>query len=234
MNMWIKICGLTRPQDVECCAQAGADAIGINLYTGPRRITTDRAGDILRALPPSVTPVALVESRGGRIDPDLLRFCSDHRIAHLQLYGPITPRLIRALRESGFQPVVTCPVSGADFASTGSCAWRDPGGSHLPWAVLLDVHDPDRAGGTGRSFRWDWVCRARDTGQLQDWPRLVLAGGLHPGNVARALQTVRPFGVDVCTGVESEPGIKDGARVRAFVDAVRQAEGDLGPAEPAD
>lgn len=230
--MWIKICGLTRPQDVDCCARAGADAIGINLYAGPRRITTDRAADILRVLPPSVTPVALVESRGGRIAPDLLQFCSDHKIAHLQLYGPTTPRLIQSLRESAFQPIVACPVSDADFASTCPSAWRDPPHSHLPWAVLLDVHDPDRAGGTGRSFPWDWVGHARDAGQLQDWPPLVLAGGLHPGNVAQALQTVRPFGLDVCTGVESEPRIKDPARVLAFVNAVRQAQRDLPPAAP--
>ncbi len=221
--MWIKVCGLTRPQDAECCSACGVDAVGINLYTGPRRVDLKQAAEILRALPAGIVPVALVQVRKGRIDAPVLRFALDHRVRRLQLYGDVSPEQLQNLLDDSFEPIVIRPVSDANFATADSSSWSSADAVR-PWAVLLDTHDPDAAGGTGRPFPWEWIANARKGDRLDNWPPLILAGGLTPENVARAVTIARPYGVDVSSGVESAPGRKDPERIRAFVEAARGAE----------
>ena len=221
--MWIKVCGLTRPQDAECCVDCGVDAVGLNLYTGPRRINFEQAAEILRVLPAGIVPVALVQVRNGRIDDPVLQFVLHQRVRRVQLYGDVSPEQVQILLAEAFEPIVVCPVADANFAVTNSPS-RFPADAEGPWGVLLDTHDPHAAGGTGRPFRWEWIANARESGRLDNWPPLIVAGGLTPENVARAVTIARPFGVDVSSGVESGPGRKDAARIRAFVEAARGAE----------
>ncbi len=216
--MRVKICGITTSEDARSAAGAGADVIGLNFVGGPRRIDPDRAREILGALPPLIVPVALYEMVGGRPDDELLQRLADLRITHVQLYGHIDAVSIAELAERGFRAIPVLKVADDGFASQAD-PWLLPDAQHLPAAILLDAHDPTQHGGTGRPFPWDWVASARDAGRLAGWPPIILAGGLRPDNVADAVRVVRPFAVDVSSGVEIEgtPGRKDSAKMREFV-----------------
>lgn len=198
----IKICGMTRPLDVDAAVELGADAVGFVLWAGsPRGVTPADAAALARRLPAFVTPVAVL------VDPDeddLARAVNDVGCRVVQVHGTMAPtalagracRLVRAVRladDAG--GVVPAAEDGVD--------------------VLLDAHDPVRHGGTGRTIDW---ARAASVARRR---RTILAGGLTPGNVAEAVRTVRPYGVDVASGVETAPGIKDRAAIEAFVAAVR-------------
>lgn len=222
--MRIKICGITTPQDAREAAQAGADAIGLNLVGGPRRIKPQQAGTIVESLPAFVTPVALIRLEGGGIPRESLDVLDACRVSHLQIYGAWKPDMIAALRAQHFQPIGVLPVRHEAFAREAAALFAVAPPRRTA-AVVLDAYDPDREGGTGRAFCWDWVISARDRHELEGWPEIVLAGGLRPENVADAIRTLRPMGVDVSTGVEFEgrPGQKDPARMRAFVMEARHA-----------
>jgi phosphoribosylanthranilate isomerase len=227
--MWVKICGLTRLEDVRACCDAGADAVGLNLYTGPRLLDLKQAGTILDGLSSGVTPVALVKCQPDHIDERILSFLGDYGVRHLQLYGELSPALLAELAGRDLRVIVACRVAGDEFAAGLTDLLQTAGGAAAAWAVLLDTFQGGQAGGTGRAFPWKWVDIARRRGSLAGWPKVILAGGLTARNVAQAIQTAQPFGVDVCSGVESEPGIKDHAAIRAFVEAARQAAALEGP-----
>ena len=182
------------------------------------------ARDILRQLPVMVTPVALVQLERGRLPDLLVELLREFRVSHLQVYGDVTVPSLASLAEEGYQPMPVVAVRDADFAGRPA-DWIVTDGPHRPRAVVLDTFDPTLKGGTGRPFRWDWVSAAREAGKLANWPDLVLAGGLNPGNVAEAARLVRPHAVDVSSGVEVDgcPGKKDAAKMHAFVRAVRAA-----------
>lgn len=227
--MRVKICGITNSADARAAAEAGADAIGLNFVGGPRQIAEGPAAEILRSLPPMVTPVALVRLEGGRLADSLVEFLGRYWVSHLQLYGAATAELLDALARDGFQTMLVIAVRGPDFAREAAC-WRAcrAGG---PRAVVLDAYHPEKEGGTGGVFKWDWIPAAARTGALEGWPPIVLAGGLRPENVAEAVRVVRPYAVDVSSGVEVDgaPGLKDAARIRKFVENARAATGGLAP-----
>jgi phosphoribosylanthranilate isomerase len=220
----IKICGITSVADAREAAAAGADAVGLNFVGGPRELDADRAADIRDALPPEVMPVALVRVSGDRIDRPGEDFLKLARISHLQVYGDVSPESLLQLRLSGFEPMPVLAVRDERF-HTAASEWLRP--DCLPAAIVLDRFHPQREGGTGAAFRWDWVAAARESGRLAAWPPIVLAGGLRPGNVAEAIRIAQPAAVDVSSGVEPEgqPGRKDPALMRAFVHAARAAFG---------
>ncbi len=218
----IKICGITRPEDAIAAAVAGADAIGLNFIGGPRRIDVDSAAAILQALPAFCTPVALVDVSLGDVPADLLELIGRHWVSHLQLYGDVGAGTITRLRADGFHPIIVHAVEASTFAdeigqrlATMSTA--------LPAAILLDAHVPGLAGGTGRTADWQAIAAAREAGAMQTWPPVMLAGGLNPENVAEAIRQVRPWAVDVSSGVESAPGRKDPEQMTAFVARAREA-----------
>ena len=218
----VKICGISRRQDAEAAARAGADAIGLNFFAGPRRIDVHTAADILGALPPMCTPVALVDVTGGDVPQELREVLGRFRVCHLQLYGKVTSDTLARLRADSLKPIVVEHVLGGQFPDNVqqllSAAAPNP-----PAAILLDAHREGLAGGTGTTADWNVIAAARQAGRMSSWPPVILAGGLTPDNVAQAITTVRPWGVDVSSGVESSVCCKDHQRMAAFTAAARRA-----------
>lgn len=211
MRVRVKICGITRAGDAEAAALAGADAIGMVFHPQSRRAVDEaRAREIVAALPPFVSSVALfvdpaperVREVLERVRPDLLQFHGHEDEPFCVQFG--VP-YIKALHLGGAGPA-------------------DAGVHPAARALLLDTWDPAQAGGTGRVF--DWSLARRFAAR-----RLILAGGLEPGNVERAVRATTPWAVDVSSGVESAPGIKDARRMCDFIRAVRRAEAACEAAE---
>lgn len=204
----VKICGITRLPDARLSVELGAAALGFNFYEpSPRYIEPEAAAEIVAKTPPFVPAVGVFadETVGERVAA-IARTAS---VSVIQLHGPRFPKDLESLR--GYRIIRAIPV-GPDF---------DPGMLQpLPLdAFLLDAFDPMRLGGTGKSIDWALARRATEQGKT-----IILAGGLSPANVGDAIRCVRPFAVDVASGVESAPGIKDPRRLRAFFAAVAAAD----------
>ncbi|HEY7676003.1 MAG TPA: phosphoribosylanthranilate isomerase [Candidatus Methylomirabilis sp.] len=201
----IKICGITDPDDAALAVEAGADALGFNFVPGtPRCIPPEIAGAIIAGLPPFVTCVGVFLDQSLE---DVLRASAVAGVGAVQLHGSEGEDFARRIP---LKVIKAIPVS--DAASLRRML------GYPAHAFLLDSHRDGEAGGTGRTFPWDL---AREAGRHG---RIVLAGGLTPANVAEAVRCVRPFAVDVASGVERRPGVKDPQKVRDFVAAVRRAD----------
>ncbi len=220
----VKICGVTTPDDAVAAAAAGADAIGLNFVSGLRRIEPAPAETILAALPPMCTPVALVDVDGAGILPHYADVLHRYRVSHLQLYGNVTSETLARLVVGGFKPILVHHVRAGDFPERLCDELRQLAG-HPPAALLLDAYRPGQLGGTGVAADWNSIAAVVASGQAAGWPPLILAGGLTPENIEEAVRTVRPWGVDVSSGVESAPGRKDPQRMNAFIEAARHAAG---------
>jgi len=221
----VKICGITNIQDALAAADAGADAVGLNFVAGPRKIDPARAADILSCIPLMVTPIALVKLEKGDIAQDLAELLAKYRVSCLQLYGQVNRESLARLTQKGFRPIPVIHVQDEKFADTLDDLRPADAGLELT-AVVLDAYNPDIEGGTGTPLRWDWVAEARQSGRLSAWPPIILAGGLNPSNVREAVRMVKPFAVDVSSGVEHKetPGKKDVQKMRQFVGAAKSCE----------
>ena len=210
----IKICGLTREADVDAAAAAGADAIGFVLYPkSPRAVTPARAAELARRLPPFVTPVLLfVNASPAEIDAALAAVPN----ALLQFHGDETPQDCRAVGRPYLRAVRMGPA-GVDLLD---CAAR----YHDAQALLLDAH-VEGYGGGGKAFDWSLV-------PLDVPLPVVLSGGLNPANVTDGVLRVRPWAVDVSSGVEASKGIKDAPLMRRFCETVRAADARRAEASP--
>ena len=209
--MLVKICGITSERDAGAAVCAGADWIGLNLVGGPRRIDPSRARAILSALAEPASAVVLV-----RIESNLPhRALAELHAAgarRLQLYGDVSPDVVAEIRSAGWSVVTVHHVTDADSLGAvdvfvGGC--QEGAG---PEFVLLDAKAPGKLGGTGVPVDWQMLACEREAGRFDGWPPIILAGGLNPENIARAVELVQPAGVDVSSGVELEPGKKDAAR----------------------
>ena len=200
----VKICGITRPADAVAAARAGADAIGLVFYPpSPRFLSTERAREIRDALPPFVQTVALF------VNPDAAQVS--------QAIGTLGPGM---LQFHGDESPEFCAQFGVPFVKACRVKQGVPALEYLrPFsraaAWLFDSHVPEY-GGVGESFDWGLV-------PATDKP-VILSGGLSSANVASAIRRVRPWGVDVSTGVESAKGVKDAAKIAAFIAEVRHAD----------
>lgn len=202
----VKICGITRPGDALAAAHAGAHAIGLVFYApSPRCVTPAQAAGIMRALPPFVTTVGLfVDAPAEEVRATL----SHAPVNLLQFHGAESPAYCRQFGLPYLKAVrVRQGVNLLQYASDYSEAK----------ALLLDAYVEGTAGGTGRAFDWNLIP------QKLPLP-IVLSGGLDAGNVADAVRKVRPWAVDVSSSVESAKGIKDAAKVAAFITGVRNAD----------
>ena len=209
----VKICGVTRVEDALAAARLGADAVGLNLYApSPRCVGLDRAREIRRALPPLVEPVGLFVNADATQVRDTARAVG---LVTVQLHGQETPDVLAELAELRLIKVFRIrDRDSLDEVSAYLAACQVVG--RRPDALLFDVHDEALWGGSGKRFDWQLL-----TGAEMFQPYL-LAGGLTPENVAEAIRVGRPWGVDVASGVESAPGIKDAALMRAFIERARQ------------
>jgi len=197
----VKICGITNLADALAACRLGADALGFVLAPSPRQVSPDQARAIIAQLPPLVGTVGVFVDAPPVEVSVLRRYCG---LDWVQLHGDEDedqaamqwPRVIKALR--------VAPGREPDPAAYPGCA------------LLLDTYHPQEAGGTGQSFDWGLavdIARRRP---------IILAGGLNPDNVARAIEQVQPYAVDVSSGVEKEKGVKDHERIASFIAQVRR------------
>ena len=205
MSVTVKICGITSEADALAAAEAGADAIGLMFYEGsPRHVTLEQAKAISAALPPHVMRVGVFVNAEEAFVHQALTECM---LNILQFHGDETPE------ECSRYPVMTLKAFRVQGEETLAKLEAYPSAGYL-----LDAYVKDALGGTGATFNWDLAVRAQEFGKP-----VFLAGGLKPENVAEAVRKVQPFGVDVSSGVESEPGCKDAEQMRTFVAAAKGA-----------
>ncbi len=216
MQTRIKICGLRMPEQAAEIAKMGADAIGLVFADSPRQVSPEQACAVTDALPSLVTSIGVfVDSDSETVN----RIAAGANLTMVQLHGDEKPEIVEDLsvpcikafrvRDSGWIDQVHAWLDGVQSPERIS-------------AILLDACVPGVAGGTGERFNWQWVAEAREAGKLDNLPPLVLSGGLDAENVAEAVRIVQPWMVDVSSGVESAPGVKDLKKVEDFIRAVRE------------
>jgi phosphoribosylanthranilate isomerase len=199
--MFVKICGITRLEDAQAAVEAGANAVGFVFWPkSPRRVDVERAREIASALPEDVTTVGVFVDQPLNDVNDVARRVG---LRAVQLHGSEDGEYVRAMTRPVIKAVA---VVGSEAPDVN--AWPSD------VTVLLDVHDPVKKGGTGKTI--DWTVAA----SVASRRNVLLAGGLTPQNVGDAIARVRPYGIDVSSGVEVEPGIKDHRRIKALFEAV--------------
>jgi phosphoribosylanthranilate isomerase len=207
----VKICGITKAEDAKLCADLGAHAIGLNFYeASPRCITPFAASELIRRLPPFVAPVGVFVNW---TPAPIVALCKALRLAAAQLHGDETTQVVDAVARR--LPVIKVLPVGQGAAAPDFSRFR--GAS----AFLLDSALSGQYGGSGITGNWH---AARASAQTQ---RIILAGGLTPENVAEAIRIVRPYAVDVASGVEQRPGKKDPAKLRTFFEEVNRASREI-------
>ncbi|HEX6185933.1 MAG TPA: phosphoribosylanthranilate isomerase [Pyrinomonadaceae bacterium] len=201
----VKVCGITNLEDALAALEAGAEMLGFNFYArSPRYVTPADARRVVERLPEGVECVGVFVNESA--PEEVERFAREACVGAVQLHGDETPEFCRALRE-----LTTIKALRVGPGYTAESAARYPTD-----AVLLDAYVAGEWGGTGHTFDWSLARRTREA-----VPRLFLAGGLRPDNVAEAVAAVRPYAVDVCSGVETSPGRKSLPLMRRFVEQVR-------------
>lgn len=212
MRTWIKFCGTTSLEDALASVEAGANALGFVFAPSKRRITVEKAQQIIRGLPASVERIGVFMN--GSVE-EVRDVVTNVDLTGIQLHGnELAPEIFSYLpkdRRNSLRIIKTVVMQG-------SFEWRVDPLTTVPGVV--DAWLLDSGAGSGKTFDWH-AARA----QLGDRPgRLIIAGGLTPENVGEAIQILSPWGVDVVSGIEAEPGRKDREKMKAFVAAVRKAE----------
>ena len=207
MSVKVKICGITNVDDALAVAEAGADMAGFMFYeNSPRYVPVHSAAEISRRMPQLVVKVGVFVNPS---EDMVLRAIGDCGLSLLQFHGEESPEFCT---QFGLMSLKAFRIR--DTESLGMLT------NYPTEAWLLDTYTPDRPGGTGEKFDWELAVQAGKLGRP-----IFLAGGLTPENVAEAVRRVRPYGVDVSSGVETSPGKKDHAKVRSFIEAAKKADG---------
>ncbi|MDP1821210.1 MAG: phosphoribosylanthranilate isomerase [Acidimicrobiales bacterium] len=199
--MFVKICGITSEEDALLAVAMGADAVGFVFAPSARQLAPARAADIVKRLPPEIMTVGVFRDDAPQRVVDVVQQAG---LAAAQLHGHESSETTRYVRERIRVVIKAFPGGDPELANVAD---------YQADVVLLDSASP----GSGRVFDWS-LAEGAPSGH-----RILLAGGLHPGNVGEAIARVRPWGVDVSTGVESFPGVKDPRKVRAFINEARDA-----------
>jgi phosphoribosylanthranilate isomerase len=218
--MWIKICGIPNIKTAADVAKFSPDALGLNFYPHtPRTVSVAVAAEIARNLPREIELVGLFVNESA---PTIYKICQQSSLQTIQLHGDESPADLRdlATRDDGLRIIRAWHLGPEGLQPLGDYLTRLNDLGVQPVACLIDARVAGKQGGTGSTVNWSVL--AKDY-RRDEWPPMILAGGLHPGNVAEAIQTVRPWGVDVASGVESTPGQKDIALVEQFINAAREA-----------
>ena len=212
----VKICGITRIADALAAANSGADAIGLIFHDpAPRNVPLDTAVRIVTTLPPFVTPVGVFVNAS--IDT-IRKTCTQLRIRHIQLNGSDTPETVAELAD--FTVIKSIKVTPTGFEQTLS-TWREKISSLTLTnlhAFVLETPGP-APGGSGQSNDWDHVLAAQRIGAFDGLPPIIAAGGLNPENVAQVVSWIKPYAVDVSSGVEESLSRKSPDKIRAFIRA---------------
>ena len=202
----IKICGITRAEDAAAAVDAGADAIGVIFAPSARQVTVEQAAAVLAAVPPPVARIGVFVDAPAEEILEAIEVCG---LTAVQLSGNESPEQCDSLP----CPTIKVLHVGTDFGLKRAEPFRD----HAA-ALLLDTLVTGKAGGTSQTFDW------HKTGAIPGWAPFFVAGGLNPDNVGACVAALRPYAVDVSSGVESSSGIKDDDKIRAFCAAVRDAD----------
>jgi phosphoribosylanthranilate isomerase len=203
----VKICGITNWNDAKAAMDAGADALGFNFYANsPRRVAASHAKQIIRHMPDRVTAVGVFVN--GSVE-EILRIAHTTNVGILQLHGEESPATVERLARE--YPIIKAFRVGPRFRARELKKFSSASG------FLLDGYDANHHGGTGKRFDWGIAREAKRYGPV------ILAGGLRAENVIDAIRQVKPFGLDVCSGVEDQPGRKDARKVKRLMAAVRRA-----------
>lgn len=198
----VKVCGIRSLEDALAAAEYGADALGFVFYgKSPRYIEPEEAAAIIEKLPPFVTPVALfVNAHEDSVRAvirvtgiEVIQFHGDERPDYVSSFSQRTIKALRIKDEQSIADMHSYDVN----------------------AILADAYSPDAYGGTGKTFNWDLLSG------IQASERIILAGGLGPENVAEAIRKVSPYAVDVSSGVEASPGVKDHDKLRRFIEEAK-------------
>ena len=206
MSLWIKICGVTSPEDARAACEAGADAVGLNFAPGsPRLVDPERAREIRMVMPSTVEVVGVFVDASRQ---DILSIAKVVDLDTVQLHGSESPEFFaelshsiptyKALRIGSAEDVALAELYGVD-------------------RILVDAKVQGAMGGTGQTFDWSLI------EALNESRKLILAGGLRPENVGECVKQVLPYGIDTASGVESAPGQKDDERMRWFIQSARAA-----------
>ncbi len=203
----IKICGITNLQDAFYACDLGADALGFIFTKSPRRISPQNAERIIKKLPPYVSTVGVFVDENAE---DVMKIAFSCHLTAVQFHGRQTQKELYA-----FAPLKAIKAFRVKDAESLKPL------PHFPDvdAFLLDAHTKGKTGGTGKTFNWNLAAAAR---KKVDKP-LILAGGLTPQNVADAIRKVKPYAVDVASGVEKSPGVKDYKKLKKFIENARKA-----------
>jgi phosphoribosylanthranilate isomerase len=214
----VKIEGLRDAATAIKIAQMGADAIGLVFAESPRWVSPEQARTIVDALPPWVATVGVFVNADATT---INRVVQRTRIGYVQLHGDEGPELVPQISA---RCIKTFHVRDEGWLAEVR-GWLEALGdrSNLA-AVLLDAYSPAARGGTGEQFNWSLVADARDSGAMKGLDPIILAGGLDSGNVGTAIDLVKPWAVDVASGVESAPGVKDLRKVADFIHATREGD----------
>ena len=203
-RLFVKICGITNLDDLMSAVESGADAVGINFFPGSKRyVTPGAAAKLLATIPSTVQRVGVFVDPGNneveeilkRVPLDVLQFSGNESPASLSGYKSKMFKAIHVINETSLDSLRSYRVD----------------------AFLLDAHSDDEFGGTGKVFDWAIVEKAKK------WGKVILAGGLNPENIFGAVRSVKPYGVDVSSGVETQPGKKDHKKIREFILRAREA-----------
>jgi len=205
MKVRVKICGITNLDDALAAVRFGADALGFIFFPeSPRYVTPEQVSQIVRALPPFVTTVGVFVDRTPEDIQDIMEITG---LEAAQLHGSEPPDTCGAVRCKVIKAIRVKELSDLE-----------PLERYTVSAYLLDTYSPDSFGGTGRIFNWDIAVEAKRFGPI------ILAGGLTPDNIAEAVQHVRPYAVDVSSGVEAKKGLKDHEKLRLFIQRAKNVK----------
>jgi phosphoribosylanthranilate isomerase len=218
----IKFCGITSPGDARRAADAGADAIGLIFYRRSKRcVTLHAAKEIVTALPPMVSPIGLFMNAA---HDEVRDFANALNLRTIQLHGDEPPELVAQLLDFSVIKAIHCdPVGLPGILSQWKLASARLALKNLS-GLLLDTAGTGQAGGSGIENDWNAIAKCLSPGDTANLPAIIAAGGLTPENVGHVIRRLRPWAVDVSSGIEDAPGIKSMEKMRRFADAVRVAD----------
>ena len=226
---WVKICGITNLEDAQTAVDAGADALGFVFYEkSPRKVDPETVREIVKRLPPSIEKIGVFVNEPGERITGIVNHAGLTAIQlHVKMLSPGGKTPARLELSANVRTYVALPATS--FFDTGGSkgfAWpldKNRSSNRAVSAIFLDSGTPQRPGGTGQVFDWmKAVPLVHATGVAG--LRIVVAGGLTPANVTEVMRILKPWGVDVASGVEATPGKKDPEKVRAFIATVRDAD----------